>query len=187
MDQYVHPLLGVRCNRLSCLSIPDIDDGDRIFATEAARGAITVKTIRALDAEGKLNERAIPDLAYTLRVMIAFGDTWADTLDTCYHLVLKGYAKKLFDSRTDEEWELIARGRWKAFEEYEKSLNPEVREARRRQVSDPEENDDDEKGGEDGEQKGKKKNAWYADGKIEDINMKDPSFRITATWKEYKS
>lgn len=155
-----------------------------------------VATIRALEAAGQLNEETIPDLEATLRRLAVWSKDICVDLDNVYAQVILGYGKKLFGSRTQEErdhrWEEVKA----AYTEFVKGLSKEEREKWGYQLpkeqggteGQDEDGDDDEDEDEENEDdSGKKeKGPWFGDARAEDASKKDPSYKVTPVWREYK-
>lgn len=153
-----------------------------------------VATLRALEAAGQLNEETIPDLEATLRRLAVWSKDVCVDLDNVYAPVILGYGKKLFGSRTQEEREQRREGVKAAYVEFVKGLSKEEREkwgyrlpseqgGTEGQDGD-EDDDEDEEDEEEGDKK--EKGAWYGDAKAEDASKKDPSYKVTPVWREYK-
>ncbi|KAL5501708.1 hypothetical protein ACEPAH_8968 [Sanghuangporus vaninii] len=177
-----------------CYSWLNVDDGDRVRATEGAHGALLITTIRGLEEAGQLNEQTIPDLELSLMAMAHSAEALSGDLDTCYHIVLKGYGKKLFGTRTNEEREQTKEARSKAFEAFVKGLSKQEREKKGYMVgraqndsSDDGEEDDEE---EEEEKEVKKKIAskvWFGKAKAIDAAREHSTFRSTTMWRKYKN
>lgn len=153
-----------------------------------------VATLRALEAAGQLNEETIPDLEASLRRLAVWSKDVCVDLDNVYAQVILGYGKKLFGSRTQEEREQRREGVKAAYVEFVKGLSKEEREkwgyrlpseqgGTEGQDGD-EDDDEDEEDGEEGDKK--EKGPWYGDAKAEDASKKDPSYKVTPVWREYK-
>lgn len=153
-----------------------------------------VATLRALEAAGQLNEETIPDLEASLRRLAVWSKDVCVDLDNVYAPVILGYGKKLFGSRTQEEREQRREGVKAAYVEFVKGLSKEEREkwgyrlpseqgGTEGQDGD-EDDDEDEEDGEEGDKK--EKGPWYGDAKAEDASKKDPSYKVTPVWREYK-
>ncbi|KAL5482522.1 hypothetical protein ACEPAI_9116 [Sanghuangporus weigelae] len=188
-----------------CCSWLNVDDGDRVRATEGAHGALLITTIRGLEEAGQLNEETIPDLELSLMAMAHSAKTFSGDLDTCHHIVLKGYGKKLFGTRTDEEREQTKEARSKVFEAFVKGLSKQEREKKGYMVGsaqsdssdddeddeDDEEEDDEEEDDEEEEEKAAKKNnaskVWFGKAKAIDAAREHSTFRSTTMWRKYKN
>lgn len=153
-----------------------------------------VATLRALEAAGQLNEETIPDLEASLRRLAVWSKDVCVDLDNVYAPVILGYGKKIFGSRTQEEREQRREGVKAAYVEFVKGLSKEEREkwgyrlpseqgGTEGQDGD-EDDDEDEEDGEEGDKK--EKGPWYGDAKAEDASKKDPSYKVTPVWREYK-
>lgn len=153
-----------------------------------------VATLRALEAAGQLNEETIPDLEASLRRLAVWSKDVCVDLDNVYAPVILGYGKKLFGSRTQEEREQRREGVKEAYVEFVKGLSKEEREkwgyrlpseqgGTEGQDGD-EDDDEDEEDEEEGDKK--EKGPWYGDAKAEDASKKDPSYKVTPVWREYK-
>ncbi|TFY75958.1 hypothetical protein EWM64_g8054 [Hericium alpestre] len=161
-----------------------VDDGDRVDITNKAYSALLVKTLRSLDDASQLSEETLPDLENTLTLMTG----WAEHMDGLtggpYGVVVKGYGKKLFGTRTTEERKRMREAWDRAYDDIVKTLSPEVRKKRgdmtaeeRKQAMEEDEED---------EEKEDTDAVWFGDAKASDINAKDDSFKITNSWKEYR-
>ena len=171
---------------------PGVDDGDRVRITEQTYGALLVTTIRGLCEAGQLNENTIPDLELSLMAMAHSAEALSDDFDTCYHVVLKGYGKRLFDTRTNEERERAKEAQSKAFEAFVKELRKKDREKKGYAVEGSqgcEDNDGDDDGDEEEAEAGKKKSSkpWFGKAKATDSNEEHATFRHTAMWRKYKA
>ncbi|KAL5519916.1 hypothetical protein ACEPAG_1576 [Sanghuangporus baumii] len=175
-----------------CYSWLNVDDGDRVRATEGAYGAHLVTTIRGLEEAGQLNEENIPDLELSLMAMTHSAEALSDDLDTCYHIVLKGYGKKLFGARANEEREQTKEAQSKAFEAFVKGLSKQEREKKGYMVgsAQSDSSDDDEDDEEEEKEEAKKTNAskvWFGKAKATDAAREHSTFRSTTMWKKYKN
>lgn len=153
-----------------------------------------VATLRALEAAGQLNEETIPDLEASLQRLAVWSKDVCVDLDNVYAQVILGYGKKLFGSRTQEEREQRREEVKAAYVEFVKGLSKEEREkwgyrlpseqgGTEGQDGD-EDDDEDEEDEEEGDKK--EKGPWYGDAKAEDASKKDPSYKVTPVWREYK-
>ncbi|TFY80452.1 hypothetical protein EWM64_g3558 [Hericium alpestre] len=164
-----------------------VDDGDRVDITNKAYSALLVKTLRSLDDASQLSEETLPDLENTLTLMTG----WAEHMDGLtggpYGVVVKGYGKKLFGTRTTEERKRMREAWDRAYDDFVKTLSPEGRKKRgdmtaeeRKQAMEEDEEDEEDEEKEDADA------VWFGDAKASDINAKDDSFKITNSWKEYR-
>ncbi|KAA1472391.1 hypothetical protein DENSPDRAFT_838647 [Dentipellis sp. KUC8613] len=162
---------------------PQVDDGDRVDLTNQAYSALVVKTLHSLAAADLLNEATLPDLEGVLKTIA----DWAEAMDGLvggpYGVVAKGYGKKLFGTRTAEEYKRIKEAQDKAYERYVASLSVAEREERgdltpeeRKAMLQDEDEEDEEEGG----------GVWFDGASAGDVNFKDDSFKITPVWKAYK-
>lgn len=155
-----------------------------------------VATLRALEAAGQLNEETIPDLEASLRRLAVWSKDVCVDLDNVYAAVILGYGKKLFGSRTQEEREQRREEVKAAYVEFVKGLSKEEREKWGYQLpkeqggsegQDEDDEDEDDEDEEDEEESGKKeKGPWFGDARAEDASKKDPSYKVTPVWREYK-
>ncbi|EJC97877.1 uncharacterized protein FOMMEDRAFT_162216 [Fomitiporia mediterranea MF3/22] len=169
-----------------------IDDGEHVRATEQAFGAFLIATLRELEAAGQLSEETIPGLEDSLKEMTEFAEAWWETLDTCYHKVLKGYGKKLFGERTQAEREHIYDAHRKAYIEFVKGLSEAERRKRDDDIDEKkceEDEDEDEDDDEDDEEEGEDRSVeggqtvWYGNADAQDANFQDPTFRLKPAMK----
>ena len=86
----------------------EVDDGDRVIATERVYGTFVVATLRGLEACAQLDEASIPNLERTLQAMADFPEA-LDARNVPYGRVVRGYGKKLFGDRTNEQREQMWR------------------------------------------------------------------------------
>lgn len=164
----------------------EVDDGDRVIATENVFGALLVTTIRALEsAEPPIfNEDAIPNLESALMSIAGWGE---GSCNMEYTKVIRGYGKKLFGARTPEERTALRETRKESYEAFVKGMSERERKKRGDKV--PGGSDDDE-GGEDedddGEENDEDQEPWFGNAKAKDAGINNASFRMTAAWKSYK-
>ena len=159
--------------------ITEVDDGDRVLVTDRVYGAFIVATLRGLEAEGTLNEDAIPDLDGSLKLMASV----ADIHGAAYGKVVKGYGKKLFGDRTKEERERVRLTHDEAWKAFVRGLSDEERKERGDVLPGEDEDDEDEEDEEDEEDRDK---PWFGRAKAADADMKNKAFTLTSSWKAYR-
>lgn len=161
------------------MRVIDVDDGDRVAATECALGAMLITTIRALDDDCLFKEHFIPDLEQALKRMAEWAADNEDLCDTCYTAVLHGYGKVLFGDRTVEQRKRLRLEKEAAYREFVRGLSEEERSKRSDYVSS--------QSGRRAEQRSSRVDkAWFGKAKPDDAYIVDDSFRVYTMWKEYK-
>jgi len=152
--------------------LPDVDDGERVIATD------------------KVYEANFPDLEHSLARVANWSECTTDLSGPKYGKVVKGYGKRLFCNRTDEERTLRKEQTKKAFDAYMASLTEEKRQALLAKVApenDDEEDDDDDEEEEDEVAETAQKPTWFGKAKADDADWKNADFKVAAAWKDYKA
>jgi hypothetical protein len=169
-----------------CAFSTGVDDGERVIATERALGALVVATVRGLDGAepSLLNEDTIPTLERTLMDLAAWADAQEDTCDVRYGKVVKGYGKKLFGDRTQEEREQMRQAKLEAYQQFVRGLSDEEKKERGDRI--PGEDGSEEEDDRDDEEEEEKGKPWFGNAKAADADFKHKSFTLTPRWKEYK-
>ncbi|KAH8114402.1 hypothetical protein DFH11DRAFT_1841190 [Phellopilus nigrolimitatus] len=170
----------------------NVDDGERVEATDKVYGALLITTIRALASASPslLNEATLPDLETCLTRMARWGDDMDSDLSCRYSKVLKGYGRLLFGMRTLEEREQMKAARKGAYEAFVRGLSEAERKRRGDRtpgVTERDDMDDDDEDDEDEEDEGDDSGVWYGKAVVEDLEYNHGSFKLTPAWKEYKN
>lgn len=144
-----------------------------------------ITTIRALESAepSLLDEETIPNLEPALMNMAAWGENQEDICGVKYARVIRGYGRKLFGARTQEERTSLREDRKVAYEEFVKGLSTQER--KKRGDRPPGETHDDEDEDDEDDEDGSDK-PWFGNVKAKDAEINDASFRVASTWKAYK-